>query len=85
MQAAAEMGSKEALVAVVDDEASIRDAVSEVLNVGGFRSKSFESGLSFLEWVRDNKPDCVLIDVHMPEISGVEVLSKLNKMNFDLK
>lgn len=77
-----ELNKNETLVVIVDDEESVRDALTEVLEVAGYKSASFPDGPEFLEWMETKQPDCVLVDVHMPEMSGVEVLNSLNKMRF---
>lgn len=70
------------VIAVIDDENSVRDALTEVLSVAGYQSYGFPSGPTFFEWFQTNTPDCVLVDVHMPETSGVEVLSGLNDRDY---
>ena len=74
---------REYLIAIVDDEAPVRDALTEVLDLDGFEAVAFEGGSSFLNWLSGARPSCVLIDVHMPGMSGIEVLNSLNQMEFD--
>lgn len=70
-------------IVIVDDEASVRDALTEVFSMEGFRAVSFEDGPSFLSWASQGEPACVLIDVHMPRMSGVEVLTSLRQTGFE--
>ena len=66
------------LIAVVDDEASVRRALGRLLRAAGFESRPFASGREFLEACRKEPPDCVVLDMHMPEMSGLEVLKHMN-------
>ena len=66
-------------VSVVDDDASLRRSLGNLLrSVGGFRVETFDSPSAFLESHSRNPADCVLLDLHMPEMSGLHVLSKLS-------
>ncbi|WP_181706308.1 response regulator transcription factor [Chthonobacter rhizosphaerae] len=67
---------------IVDDDASIRDALTVVFDLEGFQARSFENGDDFLEAVRGETPACVLLDVHMPGRSGLDVLKALDVNSF---
>ncbi|WP_181699877.1 response regulator transcription factor [Chthonobacter albigriseus] len=67
---------------IVDDDPSVRDALSVVFDVEGFTVVSFENGDDFLEAVKTTPPDCVLLDVHMPGRSGLEILKALDVGTF---
>ena len=67
------------LIAVVDDEASVRKALGRLLRAAGFESRPFGSGREFLEGCRHEPPDCVVLDMHMPEMSGFEILKRMNE------
>jgi FixJ family two-component response regulator len=73
------MSEEGALVAVVDDEEPIRKALCRLLRVAGFKVETFASGAEFLESLRNHAPDCVVLDLHMPEIDGFEVESQLRQ------
>ena len=64
-------------VAVVDDDASVRKALSRLLGSAGYRTVSYASGAEFIEALSSHAPDCLVLDVHMPHMSGVEVLWRL--------
>ena len=66
------------LIAVVDDEASVRRALGRLLRAAGFESRSFATGGEFLEACRTEPPDCVVLDMHMPEMSGLEIVRRMN-------
>lgn len=66
------------LIAVVDDEASVRKALGRLLRAAGFESRAFASGREFLDACRIEPPDCAVLDMHMPGMSGLEVLRRMN-------
>jgi FixJ family two-component response regulator len=63
---------------VVDDDASVRDALSVMLTLEGFQVFGFADGESFLTAVRQHQPDCIILDVHMPGRSGLDILKELH-------
>jgi two-component system, LuxR family, response regulator FixJ len=67
---------------IVDDEPTIRDALSTVLKLEGYRVTAFPEGRTFLEAARTRKPDCVLLDVQMPGRSGLDILKELNAQQY---
>ena len=68
----------EALVAVVEDNEAVRDALATILGLEGYRVLAYPSGGEFISSVRERQPDCVLLDLFMPEGSGAEVLQVLD-------
>jgi two-component system, LuxR family, response regulator FixJ len=66
-------------VYVVDDDASVRDALSVMLTLEGFQVFGFADGDSFLAAVRQHRPDCIILDVHMPGRSGLDILKELHQ------
>ena len=64
-------------VIVVDDDESVRDALSLLLRIEGFTSHAFADGHSFIEAVPSLSPACVVLDLHLPGWSGMEVLRRL--------
>jgi two-component system, LuxR family, response regulator FixJ len=67
------------LIAVVDDEKPIRNALSRLLRLAGLKVETFVSGSEFLESVKDHAPDCVVLDLNMPETDGFEVENRLTE------
>lgn len=67
------MGMDALLVAVVDDEPGVRRALQRLLTSVGIRVEEYGSGATFLASLDDHSPDCVVLDLHMPEVSGYEV------------
>jgi FixJ family two-component response regulator len=71
------------VIAVVDDEESVRKAVVRLLQAVGFTARAFASGADFLESWAFDRPDCVLLDWMMPGLSGMEVLQSLRTAGAD--
>ena len=65
------------MIAVVDDDASVRKAVVRLLRVAGFKSAGFASGHELLEAWRAEPPDCLLLDLQLPDLSGIETQRRL--------
>jgi len=61
------------VIAVVDDEESVRKAVVRVLRAAGFAANGFASGHEFLNSWHFDRPDCLVLDLQMPGLSGTEV------------
>src|SRR6478735_4324212 len=60
-------------ILVVDDEATLREAVVEALEAEGYRVVEAADGREALERFRGERPDLVLLDLMLPELSGIEV------------
>ena len=67
------------LVAIVDDEASVRVGLRRLCEALGFRTALYASGPQLLESLTTDapRPDCLLLDAHMPDMSGLELLQQL--------
>jgi len=65
------------LIAVVDDEEPIRRALCRLIRAAGLDAEAFSCGAAFLASVDGNAPDCVVLDLHMPGMSGFDVLARL--------
>lgn len=71
-------------VYLVDDDASIRDAVCTVLELSGVAADSFASGEEFLDQVRADWSGCVLLDFKLTGIDGLQVQQELLQRRIDL-
>ena len=65
------------LIAIVDDDEPVRRALSRLLKASGFKVQAFSSGRAFLGSLREAHPDCVVLDLQMPDLNGVDVLKEL--------
>lgn len=61
------------MVHIVDDEEAIRRSTSFMLKTSGYTVATFSSGASFLKEVKHLEPGCVLLDIRMPDIDGLQV------------
>jgi FixJ family two-component response regulator len=69
----------ESIVFVVDDDASIRDAVKSLLKSVGLRAEVFGSTEEFVKATRPQAPSCLVLDVRLPGMSGLEFQEELEK------
>jgi len=65
------------LVAIVDDDKSIRNATSDLLKAAGFTPAAFEDAESFLGWASRASAACLIADMRMPGMSGLELYEAL--------
>ncbi len=65
------------LIAVVDDEEPVRNAFRRLFRSTGHDVEAFSSGEDFLLSLADHEPDCLLLDLHMPGLDGLEVQARL--------
>jgi len=66
-------------VAIVDDEEPVRKALRRLLRASGLQAEGYAGGREFLEAAALRLPDCVLLDLHMSGMSGLQVLRKLQE------
>jgi FixJ family two-component response regulator len=70
--------SEEKMVTVIEDDDSYRKAVQRLLKAAGFRVQSFASAEDFLSSGQQQATGCLIADIRMPGMSGLELQSKLN-------
>jgi two-component system, LuxR family, response regulator FixJ len=80
--AATKIGAGMNEVFLIDDDPSVCAALSLALSGEGYQVTSFVEGETFLSAARARTPGCVLIDVHLPGCSGLEVLRKLDPQRY---
>ncbi|MCB1530820.1 MAG: response regulator transcription factor [Rhodospirillales bacterium] len=66
-------------IALVDDDRNILTSVSMALEAEGFNVKTYSDGEEGLKGISENTPDLVVLDIKMPRMDGMEVLSKLRE------
>ena len=72
------------LVAIVDDDAEVRIALMRLLSSAGFATETFASGVDFVHSVATHVPACVVLDLHMPGLTGFEVQQELIEHHLDV-
>lgn len=71
------MSIPNSLVFAIDDDPSVRKALARLLRVAGYQSEIFESGSDFLKREPHAGPACVIVDVRMPGINGMDLQESL--------
>ena len=71
-------------VVVVDDDAPVRRALARLLSAAGFRVSTCSSAEDFLVRSRGDDVGCVLLDVHLPRLSGLELTALLGRLGVDV-
>jgi FixJ family two-component response regulator len=71
-------------IAVVDDDSSILSALRRLLRARSWTAATFQSGLQFLASLTDRLPDCLILDLQMPGMSGLEVQQALARKNIKI-
>ncbi|HKY02589.1 MAG TPA: response regulator [Burkholderiales bacterium] len=66
------------LIAVVDDEAAVRKALKRLLSSSDLEAETFESGQAFIDSLSNHRPDCIVLDLHMPHLNGLDVLKQVS-------
>lgn len=72
------------LVRIVDDDPTICDSQSFFLQLAGWQTVTYQDPVTFLERDDWDRPGCIILDVRMPSLSGLEVQQELNKRGVDL-
>ena len=71
-------------VLVVDDDVDIRVSLDRGLRLSGFTVRTAADGAAALSTMAEHRPDCVVLDVNMPGMDGVEVVSRLRGLGIDV-
>jgi FixJ family two-component response regulator len=71
-------------VYVVDDDESVREAVQSLIRSAGFPVRTFGSAQEFLETPRAEMPSCLVLDLHLPGLSGLDLQRRLGEINLDI-
>jgi FixJ family two-component response regulator len=65
------------IIAIVDDDASVRRSLLRVVESAGYKAETFGSAREFLAWLPTGRAACLLLDVHMEELSGFDLYDRL--------
>jgi two-component system, LuxR family, response regulator FixJ len=80
----AETTKTKSLVYLVDDDYSVRDSLSMLIESTGQAVRCFESADEFLENFDPDQPGCLILDVRMPRMTGLELQEELNRRDFNI-
>lgn len=73
----------EAAVHVIDDDDGVRDSLSFLLDCSGITTRTYASAAQFLTALPGVEPGCIITDVRMPEMTGLELLDELKRRGVD--
>jgi len=73
------MAENDAIVFVIDDDPSIREAIKSLIRSVGMRVQTFASAQEFMESKRPEAPACLVLDVRMPGLSGLDLQRELSE------
>jgi two-component system response regulator FixJ len=72
------------MVHIVDDDEAMRDSLQFLLESAGLTARTYDSAVSFLEALPTLEPGCLLTDVRMPQINGLEMVRRVKAAGVDL-
>ena len=75
------MGEEQQTVFIIDDDEDVRDSLVELVKSIGLKTRAYDSALTFLDEFSNSAPGCILVDVRMPGMSGIELQHKLLAIN----
>ena len=78
------MPTPEAAVFVVDDDTSVREALRALLRSAGFAVETFASAREFLARAPSDLPACLVLDVGLPDLSGLDLQQRMAEMNREI-
>ena len=77
------MTSRTPIVHVVDDDASFRNAIGRFLRSAGYQVALYESGDQFLDDPAGKEPGCILLDLQMSGLDGLQLQDRLHQLELD--
>jgi FixJ family two-component response regulator len=78
------MAERKAIVFVVDDDASVREGLGSLIRSAGLRVETFASAQEFLARPRADVPSCLVLDVRLPGLSGLDLQKRLAEVNIEI-
>ena len=72
------------VIAIIDDDESMQDSLQDILESAGLVARCFESAEEFLESDLHRRAACVIADIRMPKMSGLDLLARLKKEEGDI-
>jgi two-component system response regulator FixJ len=74
----------EPVIYVIDDDEAVRQSLDFLLRTAGFTVRTFESAKAFLEIMPQLRSGCIITDVRMPNISGIDLLRRVRELGVDI-
>ena len=82
--AAGQEGQTSKLIAIVDDNESMQDSLCDLIESGGFEAQGFGSAKALLESDLHRRAACLIVDIRMPKMSGLELQARLKAEECDV-
>jgi FixJ family two-component response regulator len=76
--------NKRPLIAIIDDDEHVREAIKGLMRATGFSAETFPSAIEFLRSTPREDISCLIADVNMPEMSGLELYFRLIELRIDI-
>src|SRR5208283_80504 len=73
-----------AIVYVVDDDVSVREALEGLIRSAGLKVETFRSAQEFLDRPRADLPGCLVLDVRLPGLSGLDLQKRMAEVNLEV-
>ena len=73
-----ELNFNKGCIAIVDDNSSVRKALARLISVCSYRVQTYASAREFIESLNTSVPYCLILDLHMEDVTGLELLSYLS-------
>lgn len=74
----------ESTIHIVDDDQAVRKSLNLLIQSAGMNAREYENGRDFLERYEATKPECLLLDLRMPDMDGMAVLRELQKRGINI-
>jgi two-component system, LuxR family, response regulator FixJ len=74
----------EAIIYVIDDDEAVRESLEFLLKTAGLAVRGFDSAQAFLDVLPEIRSGCIITDVRMPEITGIDLLRRVKEMGLDI-
>jgi FixJ family two-component response regulator len=78
------MSGAKMCIAIVDDDLSVRKALARLLRANSFEVETYDSARAFLDSLTERKPQCLILDLHMPDYSGFDLRHHLQRKGIDI-
>jgi len=78
------MNDPECIVFVVDDDPLVRDSVADLLGAAGFAAQTYGSATEFIQAKRPDASACLILDVELPDLSGLDLQADLTKSGIEV-
>jgi two-component system response regulator FixJ len=76
--------AEDAVVHVIDDDEAVRDSLAFLLKAAAIQARTYDSATAFLAAIKGQPTGCIVTDIRMPELSGIDLLRRLAELRIDV-